>query len=75
MFTQVSLVWGGSRLVDAAMSIGFLRFGVDAGLLSRGVFSGALTIVTVIACACWGWRCLRRLPGITLRLHPLPTAV
>jgi hypothetical protein len=74
MFTQVSLVWGGSRLVDAGMSIGFLHWGVDAGLLSRGVFSGVLTVMTVIACACWGWRCLHRLPGITLRLHPHPSA-
>jgi hypothetical protein len=70
MFTQVSLVWGGSRLVDAGMSVGLLHRGVDMGLLSRGVFSGVLTIATVVVCACWGWRCLRRLPGITLRLRP-----
>jgi hypothetical protein len=68
MFTQVSIVWGSSRLVDAGMSIGFLHWGVDAGLLSRGVMSSALTIATVSICAYWGWRSLHRLPGITLRL-------
>lgn len=67
LFTQVAMVWGGSRLVDAAMSIGLLHWGVDAGLLSRGVLSGLLTAATVAGCTCWGWRTLRRLPGITLR--------
>jgi hypothetical protein len=67
LFTQVSMVWGGSRLVDAAMSIGLLHWGVDAGLLSRGVLSGMLTTLTIVGCALWGWRSLRRLPGITLR--------
>jgi hypothetical protein len=67
LFTQVAMVWGGSRLVDAGMSIGLLHWGVDAGLLSRGVFSGLLTMLTIIGCACWGWRQLRRLPGVTLR--------
>jgi hypothetical protein len=69
MFTQVSLMWGGSRLLDAGMSLVFLRFGIDAGLLSRGVFSGLLTAITIIGCTFWGWRSLRRLPGITLRLR------
>jgi hypothetical protein len=70
MFTQVALVWGIGRLLDAGMSIGFLHWGLDAGLLSRGVFSGLLTATTIAVCAAWGWRCLRRLPGITLRLRP-----
>jgi intracellular septation protein A len=67
MFTQVAMVWGGSRLLDGVMSIGLLHWGVDAGLLSRGVFSGALTTLTIVGCALWGWRSLRRLPGVTLR--------
>lgn len=70
LFTQVAMLWGGSRLVDAAMSIGLLRWGVDVGLLSRGVLSGVLTAATIAGCACWGWRSLRRLPGITLRWQP-----
>ncbi|BCB91750.1 DUF3159 domain-containing protein [Phytohabitans suffuscus] len=69
MFTQVALVWGGSRLVDAALTLTLLRFGLDAGLLSRGVFSGLLTGVTILACTGWGWRCLRRLPGISVHLR------
>jgi hypothetical protein len=74
MFTQVAMVWGGSRLIDAGMSIGLLHWGIDAGLLSRGVLSGLLTMVTVVGCAVWGWRSLRRLPGVTLRwrLHGSP---
>jgi hypothetical protein len=67
MFSQVAMVWGRSRLVDAGMSLGLLHLGLDAGLLSRGVLSGVLTALTVTACVFWGWRSLRRLPGITLR--------
>jgi intracellular septation protein A len=69
MFTQVALLWGLGRLVDAAMSFGFLRFGFDAGLLSRGLFSGILTALMIACCAAWGFRCIRRLPGVTLRLR------
>jgi hypothetical protein len=72
VFTQVALLWGVSRLLDAAMSIGFLHWGVQAGLLSRGMFSGLLTTVTVLVCAAHGWRRLCRLPGITLRVGPRP---
>lgn len=74
LFTQVAMVWGSSRLVDAAMSIGLLHWGIDAGLLSRGVFSGVLTALTITGCAFWGWRSLRRLPGVTLcwRLRDSP---
>lgn len=74
MFTQVALLWGIGRVLDAGMSLGFLHFGLDAGLLSRGVFSGLLTSLTVAVCTVWGWRCLRRLPDITLRLRR-PVAV
>jgi uncharacterized membrane protein len=75
MFTQVAILWGVGRLIDAGMSLGFLRFGVDYGFLSRGVFSGLLTTIMIVTCAAWGTRCIRRLPGVTLRLRPLPVAV
>lgn len=68
MFTQVSLLWGGSRVLDAVMSVGFLHWGVDAGLLSRGMLSTLLTVASVALCAYWGWTRLRRLPGITISL-------
>jgi hypothetical protein len=68
MFTQVALIWGVSRLFDAGMSIWFIGNGFDLGLLSRGVFSTLLSAVTVAACAGWGWRVMRRIPGITLRM-------
>jgi hypothetical protein len=67
MFTQVAMVWGSSRLVDAGMSLGLLHLGLDAGLLSRGVLSGLLTALTIAGCVFLGWRSLRRLPGVTLR--------
>jgi hypothetical protein len=67
VFTQVALLWGLSRLLDAGMSIGFLHWGVEAGLLSRGMLSGLLTTLTVLVCASHGWRKLTRM-GITLRI-------
>jgi hypothetical protein len=70
VFTQVALLWGLSRLIDAGMSLGFLHWGVEAGLLSRGMLSGLLTTVTVLVCASHGWRKLCRLPGVTLRIGP-----
>jgi hypothetical protein len=74
MFTQVALLWGAGRLIDAGMSFGFLRYGFDAGLLSRGLFSGILTFLMIGCCAAWGYRCIRRLPGVTLRLRARPAA-
>jgi hypothetical protein len=73
MFVQVALLWGLGRLVDALMSVVFLHWSVNAGLLSRGVFSPVLTVLTVAVCTLWGWRSLRR-EGITLRLRPAPAA-
>ena len=67
MFTQVALLWGLSRLIDAAMSIGSLQLGLDAGLLSRGLLSPSLTVIAVGVCALWGMRSLRRC-GITVRM-------
>ena len=69
VFVEVALLWGGSRLIDAAMTIGFLHWGVEAGLLSRGILSGLLTALTVAICAGHGWRKLRRVPGLTLRMR------
>jgi hypothetical protein len=69
MFTQVAIVWGASRLIDAGMSLGMLHFGLSFGLLSRGLFSGLLTALTIGVCAAWGVRALRRMPGVTLRLR------
>ena len=60
MFTQVALLWGGSRLIDAGMSVGFLSLGLEAGLLSRAVLSPVLTVLSVVACTLWGRRALRR---------------
>ena len=74
MFTQIALLWGLGRLVDAGMSLGFLHLGFDAGLLSRGLFSTVLTTLMVACCVAWGYRCIRRLPGVTLRLRAAPAA-
>jgi len=67
VFMQTAALWGLGRLVDAAMSIVFLRMGLDAALLSRGLLSGVLTAVMVLVCAAWGIRCLRRMPDVTFR--------
>ncbi|NKQ53748.1 hypothetical protein HFP15_12740 [Amycolatopsis sp. K13G38] len=69
VFVEVALLWGGSRLIDAGMTIGFLHWGVEAGLLSRGLLSGLLTTLTVAICAGHGWRKLSRVPGLTLRMR------
>ena len=69
VFVEVALLWGGSRLIDAAMTVGFLHWGVEAGLLSRGILSGLLTALTVAVCAGHGWRKLRKVPGLTLRMR------
>jgi hypothetical protein len=65
IFINVSLIWGVSRLVDVGMSVGSLRFGIEAGLLSRGLLSMLLTVATVALCAIWGWRQIRQVPGVT----------
>jgi hypothetical protein len=73
VFVTVALMWGVSRLVDAGMSLAFLHWSVDAGMLSRGVLSPALTVLTVAVCTLWGWRAMRR-AGVRLRLRPAPAA-
>jgi hypothetical protein len=69
VFVQVALLWGLGRLIDAGMSVAFLHWSVNAGLLSRGVLSPVLTVLTVAACTLWGWRAMRR-QGIRFRLRP-----
>ena len=73
MFIQVALLWGAGRLLDALMSVAFLHWSVDAGLLSRGILSPLLTVLTVAACTLWGWRAMRR-AGVTFRFTPAPAA-
>jgi hypothetical protein len=67
MFTEVAVIWGLSRLVDVAVNLGFLHFGVDAALWARGLLSPALTVLAVGFCTFWGWRSLRR-NGIRIRV-------
>jgi hypothetical protein len=38
------------------------------------VFSGALTAVSVLVCAYWGWSRLRRIPGVEFRLGGTPAS-
>jgi hypothetical protein len=70
MFVQVSLLWGVSRLLDAAMSLGILHFGITAGVFSRGVFSGVLTALSIGVCAYFGWSRLDRIEGVSFRFGP-----
>jgi hypothetical protein len=66
MFAQVALLWGASRLLDAAMSVGAIHYGLTFGLLSRGVLSGMLTLASIALCAVWGWTRLQRIPGVVV---------
>lgn len=66
MFRDVAVLWGLSRVADAALNFLFLRSGVNYGLLARGVISPLLTVLTVAACSYVGWRSLRA-EGIRLR--------
>jgi len=68
LFTQVAIVWGVSRVIDAGMSLGLLHVSLDLGLLSR-LFSGGLTVLTIGVCVAWGLRAMRRMPGVTLRMR------
>ena len=74
LFSEVAVVWGISRLADAGMNLGFLRWGVEAGFLSRGLLSPLLSVATIGLCTWWGIRTFRR-EGIRLRLAPKPAAV
>jgi len=69
LFSEVAVLWGLSRIADAGMNLGFLRWGVDAGLLSRGLLSPLLSTLTILACTWLGLRTFRR-EGIRLKLKP-----
>ena len=71
LFSEVAVVWGLSRVADAGMNLSFLRFGVNAGLLSRGLLSPLLTGVTILICTWWGLRTFKR-EGIHLKLSGSP---
>jgi len=73
MFTQVALVWGLSRVIDAAVTVTMFTSSMNAGLISRSVFSPMLTLLTIGACSTLGVRALRR-DGVTFRHVPLPVA-
>ncbi|MBB2893687.1 hypothetical protein [Flexivirga oryzae] len=66
MFSQVCILWGASRLVDVGMNMGFLHLGARSALLSRGVFSTSLTLLTIVVCIAWGWSRLRRMPEFSI---------
>ena len=68
LFTQVTVAWGVSRLLDAGMSLGLLHWGVGFGLVARPFFSGLLSALTIGLCAIWALRTLRRM-GVRLRLR------
>jgi len=67
MFAQISLMWGASRILDAVMSLALLRWGIEAGLLSRGLLSTTLTLASIGLCAWWGWTRIHRIPGVRVR--------
>jgi hypothetical protein len=66
MFRNVAIIWGVSRVADAALNVVFLHRGIGPGLLARGLFSPLLTLLTIAICTFWGWRALRS-EGIRLR--------
>lgn len=67
MFVEVALIWGLSRALDAGLSLGSLQFGTGFGVLARGVLSTGLTTLSIAACAFWGWRRMRAIPGVRFR--------
>ncbi|MDH2415697.1 hypothetical protein [Nocardioides sp. CER19] len=64
MFIEVALIWGLSRALDAALSLGSLHFGADFAVLARGALSIGLTALSIGACTYWGWRRMRAIPGV-----------
>jgi uncharacterized membrane protein len=67
MFVEVALIWGVSRALDAALSLGSLHFGAGFGVLARGVLSTGLTTLSIAGCTYWGWRRMRAIPGVRFR--------
>lgn len=72
MFTEVALIWGLSRVIDAAVTVVMMQTSVSAGLLSRSLISPALTILTIGICTAWGVRALRS-DGVSVRRGAMPT--
>ncbi|NYJ73778.1 MULTISPECIES: hypothetical protein [Allobranchiibius] len=66
MFTQVCVIWGVSRLIDVAMSVGALHLGMSTGVLSRGLLSTSLTVLSVVICTAWGWSRIARMPNFSI---------
>jgi hypothetical protein len=69
MFTEVAVIWGLSRVLDAGTSLFFLHHGIQDGLFSRSFISPAITLGAVAACTFWGVRSLRR-HGVSVRMRP-----
>jgi len=67
MFVEVALIWGLSRVLDAAMSLGSLHFGAEFGVLARGILSIGFTAISIGACTYWGWRRMHAIPGVRFR--------
>jgi hypothetical protein len=74
MFRDVALLWGASRVVSAGLSLGMMHSGLNAALMARGIIAPVLTVVSVLACAAWGWRCLSQ-DGVCLRRAPVASAL
>ena len=68
LFIQVSVLWGATRILDAGMNLGALHLGLTAGVLSRLVLSGGLTVVSIGLCAYWGWTRLGRMEDVEVRM-------
>jgi intracellular septation protein A len=67
MFVEVAVIWGLSRVMDAAMSLGSLHYGAEFGVLARGILSIGFTALSIGACTYWGWRRMHAIPGVRLR--------
>jgi hypothetical protein len=69
MFRDVGLVWGVSRLLDAAISYGFLHLGIDYALYAKALVSPVLLVASIGTCFWLGRRALAR-DGIRLSRGP-----
>jgi hypothetical protein len=74
MFTRVALIWGLSRVIDATVTVFMFMSSTEAGLVSRSLFSPALTVCSIGACTAIGVRALRR-DGVTFRRVPVAGAL
>lgn len=72
MFTEVALIWGLSRVIDAAVTVIMMQTSMTAGLLSRSLISPTITILSIGICAAWGLRALRS-DGVHVRRGVMPT--